>query len=117
MSGELAPAPAVEDEPITNATQFNGGAGGAVSGGDLNMPGANGFGGVTNGPSRGINGCGLGANSPLSVGGAVSNGDGYPGTGYGSGGAGAGMIPGFPAALNRKGGSGAGGIIVIETFF
>lgn len=107
---------AVERTPVSGATEFNGGEGGLATGGDLNIDGARGFGGVTTGPSGPQVGAGFGANTPYGVGGAVRNGDGLPGSGYGSGGAGAGMIPGYSGSLNRAGGSGANGLLIIEEF-
>lgn len=60
---------------------------------------------------------GNGANTLWGVGGAVNNGtNGAPGTGFGAGGAGACMVPGYEGALNRNGGNGAPGAIIIEEF-
>lgn len=106
---------AVADTQSSTATAFPGGSGGAASGGNINIAGGVGFGGVTAGNY--VNGAGNGASSLMGVGGSLANGDGNNGTGYGSGGAGAGMIPNFATALSRAGGDGAGGIIIIEEFY
>lgn len=108
-------AGAPEDEATSTATQYAPGSGGAASGGDLNINGASGYGGITKASQFYQLGAGHGANSPFGVGGAFSNGNGAGGSGYGSGGAGAGMIPGF--ILNRAGGNGANGVIIVKEFY
>jgi len=106
---------APEDTPGTGANEFLGGAGGTSSGGGSNISGSRGSGGVTHGSTFYQIGLGYGGASLMGVGGTFKNGTGNPGSGFGAGGAGCGMLPGY--LLNRTGGAGSGGIIIVEEFY
>ncbi len=106
---------AIEDKASISATAFSGGAGGVASGGDLNLLGQRGGSGLTRGDVSFQTGNGYGGNTILGLGGPFQNGNGSAATGYGSGGSGCGMIPGF--VLNRSGGDGAPGIVIIEEYY
>ncbi len=106
---------ATEDLAVAGASEFIGGGGGAATGGQLNLPGQQGGGGVTKNSQFYQIGTGEGASGPVGQGGAFRNGDGLPGRGFGVGGSGCGMIPGY--AVNRAGGAGADGVIIIEEYY
>lgn len=106
---------AIEDTAAAGATEFVGGSGGSASGGDINWPGQRGSGGITKASEFYQIGIGEGAAGPFGQGGTYKNGNGSDGVGYGSGGSGCGMIPGF--VLNRAGGDGAPGAILIDEYY
>ncbi|NBP01789.1 MAG: hypothetical protein EBU90_16955 [Proteobacteria bacterium] len=94
-------------------------AGGVGSGGTLNIPGSS---GTNNGLQPGA---GPGGSSILGIGsvgtrladfptGIPMSLNGTPGTGYGAGGSGAGIVG---TALSATGGTGAPGIVIIEEFY
>lgn len=94
--------------------EFQGGAGGTVSGAgaDVSISGAPGGGMLLR--SAAYTGVGRGAGSVLGQGGEWRNGPGSDAGGFGAGGAGAGMIIGL--ILNRAGGDGSGGIVIFEVY-
>jgi len=105
---------AIEDEASSGGTQYNGGTGGGASGGDWHVEGQDGGGGVTRGVSDFPTGIGTGGSSAFGLGATWRNGNGSSGTGYGSGGSGAGMVAGV--ILNRAGGGGRDGVIVVDVY-
>jgi hypothetical protein len=105
---------APEDAASTGTTEFVGGAGGTASGGAINLPGQQGGGGITRASQFYQIGAGEGASGLFGTGGPYKNGDGRTGAGFGTGGSGCGMIPG--SELNRRGGKGAPGAVIIEEF-
>lgn len=105
---------ALEDSATSGTSEFTGGSGGSASGGQINLPGQQGGGGVTRASQFYQIGSGEGASGLFGIGGAYRNGDGRSGMGFGSGGSGCGMIPGV--LLNRRGGAGAPGAVIIEEF-
>lgn len=106
---------ALEDLASVGATAFTGGDGGSASGGNLHISGQKGGSGVTKGSGAFQGGFGIGGAAMLGHGGTYQNGNGRSGSGYGGGGSGCGMIPGY--VLNRSGGDGAPGIVIIEEFY
>ena len=106
---------APEDTPSTAANEFVGGSGGTSSGGDTHISGSPGSGGMTHGSTFYQIGLGYGGASLMGVGGTFKNGTGNPGSGFGAGGAGCGMLPGY--LLNRAGGAGSDGILIVEEFY
>lgn len=106
---------APEKDARAGHSEYAGGAGGLASGGDLNLPGGAGGGGLTAMVDYFMLGTGFGGSSQLGNGGVFNNGNGRAGSGYGSGGAGAGMIPRF--VLNRSGGAGAAGCLMITEYY
>lgn len=106
---------APEDLATAGLTQFVGGTGGTATGGQLNVHGQNGGGGITKNSDYYQIGLGAGAATTFGQGGSYQNGNGQTGKGYGSGGSGCGMIPGL--VLNRSGGAGRDGLILIEERF
>lgn len=106
---------AAEDTAANGASEFLGGAGGAALGGDINISGQAGGGGLTRSGVYYQIGSGEGASGPFGTGGAYRNGNGIAATGHGAGGSGCLMIPGL--TLNRSGGAGSDGIIIVDEFY
>jgi len=96
----------------TVGVQAAGGAGGAASGGDLNIPGEPGGRGIVYSTTHGSGG--KGGSSVLGNGGAANGSDaaGSAGTAYGGGGSGCHTS----ADVNRTGGAGAAGVIYVIEF-
>jgi hypothetical protein len=101
---------------VVSTSYSAGGAGGSGTGGTINIAGNRG--GMSQ-PTGLVGGgvAGAGAPSILGTGGAqfFSNGNGIPGTGYGSGGGGANKST--ASATGYPGGNGGSGIVIVEEFY
>lgn len=108
-------AGAPEKEARAGHNEYVGGGGGHARGGDVNISGGTGGGGLTVMTEYFMLGHGHGGGSHWGHGGSFVNGNGQAGVGYGGGGSGACMIPRF--VLNRSGGAGAQGLLIIDAYF
>lgn len=91
-----------------------GGTGGSASGGDINVPGQAGQAGRNYSGNPTL--IARGGDTPLGTGGAARAvaGNGNPAQGFGAGGGGA---YGGPTSVNRSGGNGTSGAIIVTTYF
>ncbi|WP_298916296.1 hypothetical protein [uncultured Algimonas sp.] len=91
------------------------GEGGSASGGDLAIAGQPGSSGTTYGSLNVITGSQAGGSTLLGGGGVPRPGNGLDATGYGAGGAGAGMTP--KVVLAASGGAGSDGVLLLTEYY